>query len=204
MGGERLLPFLIAANPVNYGRPLKLSCAEALAAALWIAGFEDEATVVLGKFGWADGFWKLNEELLSAYTACANSEEVVRVQNDYLKALEKEKRDRKEKKDEGAYDAFGYISEEDESGENDEEEDESGESDEEEDVREKDLDEIVKVDCHEYEARYGVPASQSQNSQSDFDNNLRPVVTPSLSDKASPVSSFADLCISNSPHGRKK
>ncbi|CAK8578839.1 unnamed protein product [Lathyrus sativus] len=80
----RLLPWLVAANPINYGRPCQLSCVEALSAALIICGEEETANLVLGKFNWGHSFTSLNKELLRAYSKCQNSAEIISVQNDWL------------------------------------------------------------------------------------------------------------------------
>jgi pre-rRNA-processing protein TSR3 len=79
-GEARLLPFLVAANSVNYGKPFKLTCAEAIAAALYIVGFKEDAEIVMSKFTWGPEFLKINSEYLEAYSACSTSEEVSSVQ----------------------------------------------------------------------------------------------------------------------------
>ncbi|XP_057531677.1 uncharacterized protein LOC130809861 [Amaranthus tricolor] len=80
----RLLPWLVAANPVNYGRPCELSCVEALAAALLICGEEEAAHMLLGKFKWGHAFLSLNKELLKAYSECKDSSEIISVQNAWI------------------------------------------------------------------------------------------------------------------------
>ncbi|KAF8405964.1 hypothetical protein HHK36_008044 [Tetracentron sinense] len=80
----RLLPWLVAANPVNYGRPCELSCVEALSAALIICGEEETANLLLNKFKWGHAFLSLNRELLKAYSECENSAGIISVQNAWL------------------------------------------------------------------------------------------------------------------------
>ncbi|RLI08032.1 DUF367 family protein [Candidatus Bathyarchaeota archaeon] len=86
-GPRRCLPYLVAANPVNYGLPTKLSTAEALAAALYIAGFKEQARRVLSVFKWGPVFLELNRELLEAYSSAEDSRGVLEVQEEMLRTL---------------------------------------------------------------------------------------------------------------------
>ncbi|CAF1547608.1 unnamed protein product [Adineta ricciae] len=73
----RLLPYLVATNNVNYGKPCQLSCVEAFAAALAIVGLRDYGTILLDKFKWGHAFYTLNASLLETYEKCDSAQAVI-------------------------------------------------------------------------------------------------------------------------------
>lgn len=81
---RRALPFLVAANPVNFGRPCMLSSVEALAAALFIMSEREQAEEILAKVSWGVRFLEVNAEPLALYAQAKDSTEVVAIQGQYL------------------------------------------------------------------------------------------------------------------------
>ena len=86
---ERALPYLLASNPVNWGRPMELNSAEAAFASLIIFGEKEQADGFVGRFNWAPEFLKLNGELLDEYSKAKDSTDVVRIQNEYVESIKK-------------------------------------------------------------------------------------------------------------------
>lgn len=80
-GTSRCLPILIAGNPVNFGKVTKLTTAEAIAAALYIAGFKEKAVELLSIFTWGHTFFELNTVWLENYVQAKDSAEIVKMQN---------------------------------------------------------------------------------------------------------------------------
>ena len=81
---RRALPFLVAANPVNFGRPFRLTSVEAMAAALYILGEKEQAHNLLAPFGWGLRFIEVNADPLEDYARAKDSAEVVAFQALYM------------------------------------------------------------------------------------------------------------------------
>jgi pre-rRNA-processing protein TSR3 len=136
---QRILPYLLAANTVNYGKPYKMNTAEATAACLYIVGLKDDARKLLSPFSYGEEFLRLNHEFLEGYSACSNEIEVRQVMAQFESARgaqQQRKEDRLAQqqaaatasgnvggymddmdlppRDDGEYDDYGYEDEDEE------------------------------------------------------------------------------------------
>jgi len=84
------VPYLIAANPTNYGRPWRLNCVEALAACFSICGHHEWAEDILSTFSYGQAFLDINAALLKRYAACTSEEEIKKAEETWLAKLERE------------------------------------------------------------------------------------------------------------------
>jgi len=75
---------MVAVNPVNYGKPFKLSCVEAIAAGLHLAGFEDDSRELLTHFKWGVSFLDVNKDVFDLYSKCKTSEEILNKEKEFL------------------------------------------------------------------------------------------------------------------------
>lgn len=142
---ERLLPYLVAANPVNYGRPWRLNCVEALAACFAIVGHMDWAEMLMDNFSWGAAFIDINRDLFEVYQGCTDSESVTAAQEAWLDKLDEEKKQRKERKEDDDIWAMGNVNR----GSNDDSSEE-GEYSDEEAGKEK-AEEVEEGDEQEYD-----------------------------------------------------
>ena len=153
----RSLPFMVAVNPVNFGKAYKLSCVEAFAACLYLGGFEKESKFILDHFKWGEHFFKVNEELFGKYKGISSQEQLKEIQEKYINDELERKQKRKEQdgfedcnidKDEIKNDNSEKEENKEELNEN--EEKEENEEEEEEEQIDYDLFKNVKIDENDF------------------------------------------------------
>ena len=153
----RSLPFMVAVNPVNFGKAYKLSCVEAFAACLYLGGFEKESKFILDHFKWGEHFFKVNEELFGKYKGISSQEQLKEIQEKYINDELERKQKRKEQdgfedcnidKDEIKIDNSEKEENKEELNEN--EEKEENEEEEEEEQIDYDLFKNVKIDENDF------------------------------------------------------
>ncbi len=80
----RILPPLVAGNPVNYGKWQTLTSLEALAASFFIIGLEEECFSLLNLYNWGITFFDINKELLFKYKTVSTKDEIMNVYNNFI------------------------------------------------------------------------------------------------------------------------
>lgn len=157
---ERLLPYLLPANPTNYGRPWRLNCVEALAAAFVICGHLDWAESVLSTFSYGQAFLDINATVLKRYAACEDEEGVKSVEGAWLQKIEKEYNDSRTQSDDTEQDVWAGgnmnrrqldVSDDEEEDGSDEEKGSQDEGDDEDEEEEEEQPELPEMSDDEEE-----------------------------------------------------
>ena len=82
-GISRKLPYLLAGNSVNFSKLGKLTTVEAVAASLYLLGFENQSVDLLNKFRWGHTFLDLNRNLLNDYQEATSEKQIVEIAKEY-------------------------------------------------------------------------------------------------------------------------
>ena len=82
-GISRKLPYLLAGNSVNFSKLGKLTTVEAIAASLYLLGFENQSTELLDKFKWGHTFLDLNKNLLNDYQNATSERQIQNIAKEY-------------------------------------------------------------------------------------------------------------------------
>ncbi|KAK7932279.1 hypothetical protein PG985_002991 [Apiospora marii] len=130
---ERLLPYLVAANSVNYGKPWRLNCVEALAAAFYICRHPDWAEQILAPFNYGESFLKINSKLLKKYAACEDEAGIKKAEAEWMERLEREYAENREDEDGDDLWKGGNLNHRVEVPSDDDDEEEDSDSDDDED-----------------------------------------------------------------------
>ena len=80
----RTLPCVLAANPVSWGKPGRLSTSEALALSLVLIDRWSQAKEIMKPFRFGDSFFQLNAEPLEAYAGAKNNSELAEIQWEFF------------------------------------------------------------------------------------------------------------------------
>ncbi|CRH02629.1 ribosome biogenesis protein TSR3, putative [Plasmodium relictum] len=92
---QRKLPYIIAVNSINYGKPYKLSCLESLAFCLYICNYNKQCNDILNIYKWSINFTNLNKELLDKYKLCKNHDEIKKAEIQFIETYLDEKKENK-------------------------------------------------------------------------------------------------------------
>ena len=82
--GRRTLPVLLAANPVSWGKPGRLTTAEALCASVIISGRWDQGRKIMQQFPFGNEFLSLNHQPLLAYSKAKSNAELAAIQWEFF------------------------------------------------------------------------------------------------------------------------